>query len=88
MTVLEATHDIRRVALWLGHSSTQTTEVYTRVDLSEKQAAINTIVPPKLRKGVFRLSDKLIAMLKGQTLCGAKKRKDGAGKASGEARSP
>ncbi len=88
MTILEATQDIRRVALWLGHSSTQTTEVYTRADPSEKLAAINSITPPQLRKGVFRLPDKLIALLKGTTLCGAKTNEDGAGGASGQARSP
>jgi integrase len=26
--MLKTTHDIRKVALWLGHSSVQTTEVY------------------------------------------------------------
>ncbi len=86
--ILEATHDIRRVALWLGHSNTQTSEVYTRVDISEKLATINSITPPKLRKGVFRVSDKLIARLKGQTLCRAKTNEDGAREASGQARSP
>jgi integrase len=28
----EATHDIRKVALWLGHASVQTTEIYVRAD--------------------------------------------------------
>jgi site-specific recombinase XerD len=68
---LEATHDIRKVSLWLGHSSTQTTEVYTRVDPAEKLEAINTLAPPKIRPGRFRPPDKLLAMLKGQSLWGA-----------------
>lgn len=72
MTVLLATQDIRKVALWLGHSNTQTTEVYTRADPREKLETINAITPPKLRKGRFRPPDKLIALLKGRLLWGAK----------------
>jgi site-specific recombinase XerD len=68
---LTATQDIRKVSLWLGHSSTQTTEAYTRVDLAEKLEAINTLAPPKIRSGQFRPPDKLLAMLKGQSLWGA-----------------
>jgi site-specific recombinase XerD len=71
MLALEATQDIRKVSLWLGHSSTQTTEVYTRVDPAEKLEAINTLTPPKIRPGQFRPPDKLLAMLKGKSLWGA-----------------
>jgi integrase/recombinase XerD len=67
MTVLQATQDIRKVALWLGHSNLSTTEVYTRADPTEKLEAIEAIVPPHLRKGSFRPSDKLIALLKTKT---------------------
>jgi len=71
MLALNATHDIRKVSLWLGHSSIQSTEIYTRVDPSEKLEAINTLTPPKIRPGRFRPPDKLLAMLKGQSLWGA-----------------
>ena len=64
MVVLQATHDIRKVSLWLGHSNLATTEVYTRADPSEKLEAIEAIVPPHLRRGSFRPTDKLIALLK------------------------
>jgi site-specific recombinase XerC len=30
MFTLQATRDVRRVALWLGHASVQTTEIYLR----------------------------------------------------------
>jgi integrase/recombinase XerD len=73
LTVLQATKDLRKVALWLGHASTQTTEMYTRVDPSVKLEALESVVPPKLRAGRFKASDKLIASLKEATLCGAKK---------------
>jgi len=72
MVVLQATGDLRKVALWLGHESIQTTEIYTRTDPTEKLEAINAIVPPKLRKGVFRPEDKLLAMLRAERLCGVK----------------
>jgi site-specific recombinase XerD len=65
MIVLQATQDIRKVSLWLGHSELATTEIYTRGDPSEKLEAIETIVPPQLRKGSFRSPDKLMAMLRG-----------------------
>jgi integrase/recombinase XerD len=34
--MLKATRGIRKVALWLGHADIRTTEVYLRVDPSEK----------------------------------------------------
>lgn len=64
MVVLQATQDIRKVSLWLGHSSLSTTEVYVRADPTEKLEAMEAILPPRLRKGVFQPADKLIAMLK------------------------
>jgi site-specific recombinase XerD len=72
MVVLQATGDLRKVALWLGHESIHTTEIYTRTDPTEKLEAINAIVPPKLRKGVYRPEDKLLAMLRAERLCGVK----------------
>jgi len=64
MIVLQATKDIRKVSLWLGHSSLTTTEVYVRADPTEKLEAIEAVVPPSLRKGKFRPPDKLLALLK------------------------
>jgi integrase/recombinase XerD len=39
--VLEATKDLRKVSLWLGHASMQTTEMYTRADPAIKLEALN-----------------------------------------------
>ena len=64
MAVLQSTHDIRKVALWLGHSNLATTEVYTRADPTEKLDAIEAIVPPHLCKGSFKPPDRLLALLK------------------------
>lgn len=68
MIALQATQDIRKVSLWLGHSNTQTTEVYVRADPSEKLEAINAVTPPKIRKGRFRPPDKLLASLRAGSL--------------------
>jgi site-specific recombinase XerD len=64
MHTLEATRDIRKVALWLGHASVQTTEIYVRADPTEKLEAINGMLPPTLRRGRFRAPDKLLASLR------------------------
>jgi len=55
-----------------GHNATMRRVAPMRADPSEKLDAINSITPPKLRKGRFRPPDKLIALLKGQSLWGAR----------------
>jgi site-specific recombinase XerD len=64
MHILHATGDIRKVSLWLGHASLQSTEVYLRADPTEKLEAMTSLVPPTLRRGHFRPPDKLLAMLR------------------------
>jgi integrase/recombinase XerD len=64
MHTLQATRDVRKVSLWLGHASLQTTEVYLRADPSEKIEALAAMASPMLRKGRFQAPDKLLAMLK------------------------
>lgn len=65
MHMLRATRDIRRVSLWLGHGSLQSTEIYLRADPTEKLEALTAVTPPSLRKGRFRPPDMLIALLQG-----------------------
>ena len=64
MIVLQATQDIRKVSLWLGHATLTTTEIYTRGDPTEKLVAMESVVPPHMRRGAFQPSDSLIALLK------------------------
>jgi site-specific recombinase XerD len=64
MTILESTKDLRKVALWLGHSNMQTTEIYTRADPTVKLETLESVLAPKLRTGRFKASDQLIAWLK------------------------
>jgi integrase/recombinase XerD len=63
LTVLQATKDLRKVSLWLGHAHLQTTEMYTRADPSMKLEALESMMPPKLRSGRFKATDTLIASL-------------------------
>jgi integrase/recombinase XerD len=63
MLMLKTTHDIRKVGLWLGHSSLQTTEMYLRADPTEKLEAVSALTPPALRRGRFSAPDQLVAML-------------------------
>jgi site-specific recombinase XerD len=64
LTVLQATQDLRKVSLWLGHANLQTTEMYTRADPSVKLEALESVVAPKLRSGRFKATDQLIASLR------------------------
>ena len=61
---LEATGDIRKVPLWLGHQSMQTTELHLRTDPAEKLDMLPQWHPPGLAKGRFTgVKDELMAML-------------------------
>jgi len=64
MNILQATHDLRKVALWLGHAGIETTEVYTRADPTEKLETLDAASAPALRRGRFNVPDKLIAALR------------------------
>lgn len=64
MHTLQATHDIRKVSLWLGHADLKSTEVYLRSDPTGKLEALAAGIPLSLRRGKFKAPDKLIAMLK------------------------
>jgi integrase len=61
--MLQATGDIRKVALWLGHADIRTTEIYLQVDPSEKLETVQPMLPPGLRRGRFNAPDALIAAL-------------------------
>jgi integrase/recombinase XerD len=66
MMILQATGDLRKVSLWLGHADIQTTEAYLRADPTDKLEAIEAVSPPTLRRGRFTVPDKLIASLRGE----------------------
>lgn len=66
LNILQATGDIRKVALWLGHESIQTTEEYLRVDVTQRIGVLKSVTPPQLRSGKFSPPDRLIASLNHQ----------------------
>ncbi|MGZ5372554.1 MAG: site-specific integrase [Burkholderiales bacterium] len=54
------------IALWLGHESTDTTQIYLAADLTLKQKALAKSAPLNARAGTrFRPKDRLLAFLKG-----------------------
>lgn len=71
MNTLRATGDLRKVALWLGHATLQTTEIYTRAGHVEKLEILAAVKAPRLKRGKFGSQDALMASLKAAMLCGA-----------------
>ncbi len=64
MHTLQATRDVRKVALWLGHSTVKSTEVYLRADPTKKLGILDAALAPALRAGSFQPPDQLLAMLR------------------------
>ena len=64
MHILQATGDIRKVALFLGHESVQTTENYIHDDPAMKMELLGSGMPAMLKRGRFRgKADRVLAML-------------------------
>lgn len=63
MRLLEAGTDLPTIALWLGHSTTRTTEVYLHAYLALKEQAIARTAPPGVPPGRYRPADRLLAFL-------------------------
>lgn len=57
--------DIHTIALWLGHESTKSTEVYLHADNELKQRTIDRTAPTGTPPGRYRPPDKLISFLDG-----------------------
>lgn len=78
MNMLAATKDIRKVALWLGHSSTQTAETYyLSTDPAEKLEILSALEPPMPRAGTYSPEDALIASLMPSRICGGSRPRSG-----------
>ena len=52
------------IALWLGHESIETTQIYLDANLALKQKILDKITPPDGRPGRYRPDDRLLAFLK------------------------
>jgi integrase/recombinase XerD len=63
MELLQAGVDRSVIALWLGHESIETTQIYLDANLQIKQAALDKVEPLSTRVGRFRPDDQLLAFL-------------------------
>jgi integrase/recombinase XerD len=63
MRLLHAGIDTSVIALWLGHESTQTTQIYLRADLELKQRALDRTTPPGSSSGRYQPPDHILAFL-------------------------
>jgi integrase/recombinase XerD len=60
-------HGIDRsvIALWLGHESVETTQMYLHANLRQKEEALSKVTPLDVPPGRFRPDDELLAFLEG-----------------------
>lgn len=65
MRLLECGTDHVVIALWLGHESPQTTQIYLAAHLALKERALARTTPLHTRPGRYRPSDSLLAFLEG-----------------------
>jgi integrase/recombinase XerD len=64
MELLQGGVDRAVIALWLGHESVETTQIYLDADLSLKEQALSKTNPVKSAAKRFRPDDELLAFLK------------------------
>jgi integrase/recombinase XerD len=65
MRLLQAGVDTSVIALWLGHVSIDTTQIYLHADLKLKEQALARTRPPNGRTGRYRPPHSLLAWLEG-----------------------
>jgi site-specific recombinase XerC len=60
---LHAGVDITVIALWLGHETVATTQIYLQADLALKQQALDRTTPPASSPGRYQPPDSILAFL-------------------------
>jgi integrase/recombinase XerD len=63
MHLLQSGVDLAVIALWLGHESIQTTNIYITADLASKEKALERLDPVPGRFSRYRPTDRLMAFL-------------------------
>ena len=63
MRLLHAGIDTSVIALWLGHVSVDTTQIYLHADLELKEKALARTRPPHSRAGRYQPNDRLVVWL-------------------------
>jgi site-specific recombinase XerC len=63
MALLHAHVDISTIALWLGHSGTKATQVYSHADLVLKEQALARTAPHAVARHRYKAPDTLLAFL-------------------------
>ena len=63
MELLQAGVDRSVIAMWLGHESLETTQIYLDADLTLKERVLDKIAPPSVQARRYRPEDKLMAFL-------------------------
>lgn len=63
MRLLRAGVDTSVIALWLGHSSAETTQIYLHADLTLKEQALARTTAPNSKPGRYQPPDKILAWL-------------------------
>jgi integrase/recombinase XerD len=63
--LLHAGTDTYVIALWLGHASPTTTQIYLDAGLELKQRALDQTTPPDSKPGRYQPPDTLLAFLDG-----------------------
>jgi len=64
MALLHSGVDCAVIALWLGHESMETTQIYLHASLELKQQALDKTTPTSSAAGRYRPDDALLAFLK------------------------
>jgi len=63
MNLLHAGVDSTVIAMWLGHESVETSQVYIHADIAIKERALTRTTPPNSNPGRYRPPDTLLAFL-------------------------
>jgi site-specific recombinase XerD len=62
---MQAGVDRTLIALWLGHESVETTQIYLDANLTIKEEALSKTMPMQISRSRYQPDDKLLAFLQG-----------------------